>query len=243
MIPALRAELIKIRATRSPAGALAAVLLATAGITAAVCAALGTAEADNPDFDPVLFSYYGLNFGQIAAITFGTLAVTSEYSGGGIRLSLTAVPRRGRFFAAKTAAIGGLALAVGLVTGPVTFLTGQALLREHGIGLTDPGGLRSALGSGVYLALMALFAAGLAMVLRSGVAVLSILVPLVLIVSFVIGDVAGGVAPYLPDRAGQLVVHQHPEGPLGPWQGLAVTAAWAAAALLAGWHCLRRRDA
>jgi hypothetical protein len=91
---------------------------------------------------------------------------------------------------------------------------------------------------------MALFAAGLTTVLRSGMATLGILIPFILIVSFVVGDVASGAAAYLPDRAGQLVVQQHPpgDGP-GPWGGLAVTALWAAAALLAGWWFLRRRDA
>jgi len=31
--------------------------------------------------------------------------------------------------------------------------------------------------------------------------------------------------------------------PIGPWAGLGVLAAWAAAALLAGWLLLRLRDA
>jgi hypothetical protein len=112
----------------------------------------------------------------------------------------------------------------------------------YAIGLGEPGALRAAFGGGIYLALMALFAAGLTVLLRSAVAVLSLLIPFVLIVSFVIGDVAGGAAQYLPDRAGQLVLHQNPAGSLGPWGGLAVAGAWAAAALLAGWWVFRRRD-
>lgn len=89
---------------------------------------------------------------------------------------------------------------------------------------------------------MALFAAGLTALLRSAVAVLSLLIPFLLIVPFVFTDIATAVAQYLPDRAGQLVLHQNPEGSLGPWSGLAVTAAWAAAALLAGWWAVRLRD-
>lgn len=96
---------------------------------------------------------------------------------------------------------------------------------------------------------MALFAAGLAFLLRSAVAVLSLLIPFIpfipfiLIVSFVVGDIAEGAAAYLPGRAGQQVLHQHPTGDLGPWTGLAVTALWATAALLAGWRAVHRRDA
>ncbi|PWS47946.1 ABC transporter permease, partial [Streptomyces sp. FT05W] len=107
----------------------------------------------------------------------------------------------------------------------------------------DTGALRAALGGGVYLALIALFAAGLTTLLRSAVAVLSTLIPFLLIVSFVVGDVAGDVAQYLPDQAGQLVLHQNPDGDFGPWTGLTVTAAWAALALVAGWWSLRTRDA
>ena len=76
---------------------------------------------------------------------------------------------------------------------------------------------------------MALFAAGLTAVLRSGVAVLSLLIPLLLIVPFIFTDFAPGVGSYLPDRAGQVIIRQYPDGPIGPWTGLGVTALWACA--------------
>ncbi|CAM5679114.1 ABC transporter permease OS=Streptomyces tendae OX=1932 GN=GUR47_29860 PE=4 SV=1 [Streptomyces tendae] len=99
------------------------------------------------------------------------------------------------------------------------------------------------MGCGVYLMLMALFAAGLTTLFRSGVATLSTLVPLILVVSFVIGDAAGTPPTYLPGRAGQIALYRTYDGTLGPWTGLAVTALWAAVALLAGFWRLRRRDA
>lgn len=79
--------------------------------------------------------------------------------------------------------------------------------------------------------------------LRSGVATRSVLIPFLLIVSFVVGDMSGTVADVLPDRAGQAVLHAEGGGFLGPWGGLAVTASWAGAALVAGAWSLRRRDA
>ncbi|GHD31594.1 hypothetical protein GCM10010335_22410 [Streptomyces galbus] len=102
--------------------------------------------------------------------------------------------------------------------------------------------MRGVVGCGVYLTLMALLAAGLAAVLRSGVATLGFLVPFLLIVSFVIGDLSGTVADYLPDRAGQAVLHTGTDAGPGPWTGLAVTALWAATALAAGGWSVRRRD-
>lgn len=238
----LHSEWIKIRSVRSVVGSLIAVLLVTLAITVLVYATVGQAEADGAD-DPVFGAFYALNFAQIAAVSFGATAVSSEYVNGAVRISLTAVPRRGLLFAAKMALIGALALVFGLAASFSAFLVGQMFLGEYAIGLGEPGALRASFGGGIYLALMALFAAGLTALLRSAVAVLSLLIPFILIVSFVVGDIAKGVAQYLPDRAGQLVLQQSPAGDLGPWGGLAVTAAWAMAALLAGWWALRSRDA
>ncbi|MFF6996550.1 ABC transporter permease [Streptomyces sp. NPDC008313] len=238
-VPVLRSEWIKIRALRPLVGALAAMVLATAVFSALA----GLDAADDPEYDPLFSAFLGVNFGQIAAIAFGATAFSSEFQGGALRVSLAAVPDRSRWFAAKALAVGGPALLVGLLTGIVSLLVGKAVLDVEDSGPTWSAGLRGAVGCGVYLALMALLAAGLTAVLRSGVATMSILIPFLLIVSFVVGDVSGGVADFLPDRAGQAVLHETPDGSLGPWSGLAMTGAWAAAALLAGARSVRRRDA
>ncbi|MFF8914136.1 ABC transporter permease [Streptomyces sp. NPDC015032] len=239
----LRSEWIKTRSVRPVIGSLIAVLLVTLAITVLACATVGQAEADKADTELLFGAFYALNFGQIAAISFGATSISSEYLNGALRISLAAVPRRNLFYTAKMTLVGVPALVVGLVTSFSAFLVGQTFMGKYAIGLGEPGALRAAFGGGIYLALMALFAAGLTVLLRSAVAVLSLLIPFVLIVSFVVGDVAGGAAQYLPDRAGQLVLHQNPTGSLGPWSGLAVTAAWTAAALMAGWWAIRRRDA
>lgn len=239
----LHSEWIKIKSLRGSVGSLIAVFVATVAITVLVFATVGRAEADNADAEPLFDAFYAFNFGQVAAISFGATAVSSEYVNGALRVSLAAVPRRTLFYGAKTAVLGVAALLVGLVTSFTTFLGGQAFLGEYAIGLGHPGAVRACVGGGVYLALMALFAAGLTAVLRSGVTVLSVLIPFTLIVPFVLGDMAGGAAQFLPDRAGQQILHEAPDGMLGPWSGLGVTALWAAASLAAGWWAVRRRDA
>ncbi|WP_030808959.1 ABC transporter permease subunit [Streptomyces sp. NRRL F-2799] len=230
-VPVLHAEWIKIRTLRSLLGALAAVFVVTVAFSAVTAA-----QADRSD--PLYSVFSGVSLGQVAAVVFGALAVSGEYRGGALRLTLAAVPCRARWFAAKAVAVALPVLAVGLPTGLVTLAVGRATA-----GLTWAEGLRGAVGCALYLTLMALFAAGLAAVLRSGVGTLGLLIPFLLIVSFVVGDLASGAADYLPDRAGQLALHSAPEGPLGPWAGLAVTALWAGAALGAGAWCVRRRDA
>jgi len=232
-----------MRSLRSTVGCLVAVFVATVSFSALVCTLVKRSEVESPDFDPLELSFYGLTFGQVAAISFGTLVLSQEFHHSALRVSLSAVPRRGIFYASKMAITGGVALAVGLLSGLTTFLLGQALIGDAGIGISDTGALRAVVGSGIYLALMALFAAGLTALLRSGVAVLSVLIPLLLLVPFIFTDFASGVMSYLPNRAGQLVIRQYTEGPIGPWTGLAVTALWACAAVLAGWFAVSRRDA
>ncbi|MFF8843053.1 ABC transporter permease [Streptomyces sp. NPDC015127] len=245
VLPVLRSEWLKIRSVRSQCVTLAAVFAATVVFSALMCATFGAEELSERGFDPVRSSFFGIDFGQIAAICFGSLAVAGEYRGGGIRVSLAAVPRRGVFWAGKITVVGLLSLAVGLATSAACFALGQTFLGDHGVGIGAPGALRAVVGCGVYLALIALFAAGLAALLRSAPAVMGILIPFLLMLSFVLGDVSqgGGWVDFLPDRAGQQILLQEPDGPLGPWTGTGVLLLWVAAALWAGGRRLMRRDA
>ncbi|GGW99636.1 ABC transporter permease [Streptomyces lomondensis] len=235
----LRSEWLKIRTLRSLPGALLALFAATTAFSAIA----GVSGTSDPGFDPLFTALSGVIPGQIAAVAFGAMAVSSEFHQGALRLSLAAVPQRGRWFAAKAAAIAVPALVVGLVTALAALLVARAGLGTAADRLSTGEQVRGVVGCGVYLMLMALFAAGLAALLRSGVATLSLMVPFILVVSFVIGDATGTVADFLPDKAGQLVLHETYDGTLGPWSGLAVTALWTAGALLVGAWRLRRRDA
>ncbi|MFJ8543723.1 ABC transporter permease [Streptomyces sp. NPDC093586] len=236
--PALRSEALKVLTLRSLCGTLLAVFAATTAFSALA----GVSDTSDPDFDPLFTALSGVMPGQIAAIAFGAVVVSSEYQGNGVRISLTAVPRRGRWFAAKLAVVAVPTLVVGLLTAFAALVAARAGLGGAADGLTAGEQVRGVVGCGLYFTLMALLAAGLTTLFRSGVATLSTLIPFILIVSFVIGDVAGGATDFLPDRAGQVVLHQRYDGSLGPWTGLAVTALWAAAAVLAGAWRLRRRD-
>lgn len=236
--PVFHSEWIKIRTLRSQVAALAMILAVTA-----LFSALASSDTGGDDFDPLFAVFFGVAFGQIAAIAFGTTAVSSEFQGGALRQSLAAVPHRGRWFAAKATAIAVPVFAAGLVTGVVTLAVGKAVLGAEADGLGWAEQVRGVVGCAVYLTLMALFAAGLTAVLRSGVATLSIVIPFLLIVSFVVGDASSDIADLLPDRAGQVALHESWDGAMGPWTGLAVTALWAAAALAAGAWSVRRRDA
>lgn len=236
--PVLHAEWLKIRTLPSLLGAL----LALFAVTSAFSAIAGATHSSEPDADPLFTALSGALPGQIAAISFGAMAVSAEFHNGALRLTLAAVPQRTRWFTAKVTAVALPALPVALAGSLAALLAARAGLGSAAHGLTTGEQVRAVIGCGLYLTLMALFAAGLATVLRSGVATLSLLIPFILVVSFVIGD-ASGAAEFLPDKAGQIALQQSHDGTLGPWSGLAVTALWTAAALLAGAWSLRRRDA
>ncbi|MFJ9075317.1 ABC transporter permease [Streptomyces sp. NPDC102278] len=242
-LPVLHSEWIKIRSSRAAIGSLTAVFLATAGITALTAAAIGTAEEGAMGDDRLLGAFYGVNFGQIAAIAFGATAFAREFRNGALRVSLTAVPNRTRLFLSKVAVIAGLAFLMGQITGVVTFVAGQAFMGSYALGLGDPGMPRAVFGSGVYLMLIALLAAGLTALTRSATLVMSLLIPFLLILPFVVGQVAGRAGQFMPDRAGQMVLRAVSDGSLGPWTGLGVCGLWSLTALAGGWIALSRRAA
>jgi ABC-2 type transport system permease protein len=98
---AVRAEWVK--ALSDPAtwwvlAALAALTMAAglAGVAAARCPAAGCGQ------DPARVSLTGFYLCQPVAAVAGVLAIGGEYGTGMMRVSLTAVPRRGRLLAAKT---------------------------------------------------------------------------------------------------------------------------------------------
>lgn len=242
-VPVLHSEWIKIRSLRGTSGALIAVFGVTVGIQMLTAALIGDAEAGSMGDDPLLAAFYGLNFGQIAAFAFGATTLSSEFHNGALRTSLTAVPNRARLYLSKMAVVGVLAFVVGQLAALAAFLGGQAFMGPYPLELGSPGAYRAIFGCGAYLALMALLAAGLTAVLRSATAVLSLLIPFTLVVSFVLGAASEGMARFLPDRAGQVMMRLDTSTGLAPWAGVGVLALWAAVAVAGGWLTVRRRDA
>lgn len=246
---AVRAEWIKTTTLWSTRLALAAFPLTVAGVSIGVAAAIGIpdAQSDGARFDPGVLAFYGLSFGHIAVIVFAVLLTAGEYTRRTIHASLTAVPRRGVFLAAKLAVGTGLVLVAAAVTAVGTLLATQVFMGRYAVTPATPGVLRATIAAALYPTLLAVVCMGVGMMLRDQTAALSLLVPFFFLVSPVLELVPGlrRVAVFLPDRAGQVAIrlHSRPIDVFGPVVGLAVLAAWAAAAVLGAWLVLRRRDA
>lgn len=200
-------------------------------------------------FDPVASGFSGLKLGMIALVVFGVLSVSSEYSTGTIRSSLTAVPRRGVFYAAKMLTGTATAMALSAVVVTVSFFATQLTLGSPAsVSVTDDGVLRAMAGGVLYMTLICAFSMGLASLLRSSALTMGILVPLFFMISTILNSIPGvqKAAQFLPDLAGGLILRSRPPAGdtiLTPWTGMAVLAGWALLAVSAGYLAVRSRDA
>ncbi|MDX3548217.1 ABC transporter permease [Streptomyces europaeiscabiei] len=246
-VAAIRAEVTKLRGVR---GTLVALLLfvPVSVLIAALggWSAKGAIESDSPglrsDFTPEQAGLDGILYGQLALIVFGVLIVTSEYTSGMMRVSLLAVPRRGRLYAAKMAVTAVAAAAIAIPVTVVSYLVTQLALGPHGAAIDASGVPRALAGAVVYLMLMSLFAAGVATMARSAILPLAILLPMVLAGSQILSVIGATkeVARYFPDQAGMrmLTIDSH-----DAYTGFAVLLVWTVAALAVGYLRHSRWDA
>jgi ABC-2 type transport system permease protein len=251
-------EWTKLRSVRSSAWAVMCILGATVGIGAFLCAVGSTdaTQAGQGDDDVVVNSLRGIYFAQFATAVFAVLPMGSEYGTGLIRATLTAVPWRHALLGVKAALLAGVVLVMGLSASVTAFLVGQPLLHRGGfvapayplVSLTDGAAFRAVFGAALFLTAVAMLAFGVAVILRSTAGAISVVVALLLLPPIV--------ASFLPASPGDLVLRSAPSAglavlstvevarsmPVGPWAGLGVTSAWAAAALLVAFPIFHRRD-
>jgi ABC-2 type transport system permease protein len=180
----------------------------------------------------------------------GAITITSEYSTGMIRTSLSVMPRRGVVFAAKAVVFAAIALVVGLVTSFASYFVGQAILSTQHINsaLGQPGVLRAVIGGGLFLAVCGLLSFGLGAVLRHTAGAITAAIGLLFVAyilsGFLPSNWAAHVDKWIPFNAGG-AIWENASGTnmLSPWTGLAVFCGYAAIALVAGLILFRRRDA
>jgi len=135
---AIASEFTKIRSVRSTYWTIAALFIVSVGIAAIAGAAIASNMHSNPankaGMDATQASLIGFfEFGQLIIAVLGALVITSEYSTGMIRTSLTAMPRRGVVYAAKLIVFTTVTLVVSLVTSFIAFFVGQAIMSGSGV--------------------------------------------------------------------------------------------------------------
>ena len=135
---ALASEFTKIRSVRSTYWTLGALFIVSVGLALAITAGTASDFANNPGnkagFDATQISLGAFfELGQLIIAVLGAMVITSEYSTGMVRTSLTAQPRRGVVYAAKAIVFTAVTLVISIVTAFIAFFVGQAIYSSKGV--------------------------------------------------------------------------------------------------------------
>jgi ABC-type transport system involved in multi-copper enzyme maturation permease subunit len=252
-------EFTKIRSVRSTYWTLFVLVLAS--ITWCVAYCLGTvhqwpgmsAQA-RAGFDATQNTILGLGLlGQLVIVVLGALMITSEYSTGLIRTSLTVMPRRGTLYAAKAAVFAAVSTVVSFATSFVTFFLGRMLLSSTHVAmsLSQPGVLRSLIVTALFVEVCGLLAFGIGALVRNTAGALTLAFGCLVLVSelirtlpvFLHNDLirwvpGGDSLNSMTATIGGQIPHT-----FSAWGELAVFAGYAVILLAAGAVAFSRRDA
>ncbi len=260
MTDSLRAEWTKLRTVAGTWWLMAAAVTVTVAASAAIAASTHVSPGGpgGAGQDPTKLSLIGLDLGQAVIAVLAILAITDEYSAGMMRVTLAAIPRRRVMLGAKAVNIAGLALVSAVPAVAGCLIAGRLLL--PGAGLNPARGyalvsiahgptLRAAVGSVLYLGLIAMLSLGIGAVFRdtavsTGIALGLLYLP-PLLAQLVSGPWRRHIQQIAPMTAGLAIqaTRNIRSLPISPWTGLGVLVAWAAGMLLVALAALKARDA
>jgi len=169
-------EWTKFRSVRSTVYTLLAAVVFMVGLGALFSAiTAGQPGGLEPGQSAVSTSLSGTIFAQLAIGVLGVLLISGEYSTGMIRSSLTVVPRRLPMLWGKLAVFTGVVFLTMLIASLAAFFVGQLLFSGQHLdaSLSDPGVLRSVVGSALYLTVAGVTALASGALLRNTAAAIT----------------------------------------------------------------------
>lgn len=254
----LHAEWTKLRTTSGAGWIVAAIVVLTAALSALAAGSVDCIQV-GCGYDSAKVSLLGVQLGQAVVAGLAVMVVSGEYRNGMIGTTLIAMPRRWTVMAAKAIVVVAVTFVSGTVAVLVSVLTGRIILPGSGftvahgyppLSLADGPMLRAAVGSVLYLVLIALLSLGVAMAVRDAGAAIGAVLGLFYLFPFLMRLASSREWRLLlirisPTDAGLSIQSTIDlDGlPIGPWAGLGVLTAWAVVALLGGGLLLRSRDA
>ena len=242
MIAQLRAELLKIRSTRTTLGLLlgmVALILLFVLLTGLLTSVQSLSNAENQR----QLTHIGSLAGVFAALA-GVLLVTSEYRYGTIRPTILFTPNRARVLAAKVIGATLAGLLFGIVGAALGWGIGYAIITGRGIHFALSGGdvTQLVLGSLGGVALWGAMGAGLGTILRNQVGGVITLLAWGFVVSPLLFGLVPSVGHFMPTYAQDSVVGMTMDHLLTPTAGAFVLVAWAALLAVVGLAVTARRD-
>lgn len=242
MITQFKAELLKVRSTRTTVGLVLGMIALTVLIV--VLSGLLTHKdglsSTKDQLGLISTGGVALVFSALA----GVLLITGEYRYGTIHPTFVFTPRRRRVLSAK--------LAAGLLAGLVFGVVGVGLAVGIGSLILSARGIPSALSGGqitllvfgglTAIALRGAIGVGLGAILRNQVAAVIGLLAWDFVVSSLLFGLAPSVGRFMPTTAANAFMGLKTEHLLSPAAGGAVLVGWTAALALAGLVLIRQRD-
>jgi ABC-2 type transport system permease protein len=251
----VRSEWTKARTVPSTMWTLIATAVIGIGLGALISAVAANHFAKSSlsnklTWDLTSISGSGFVIAQLAIGVLGVLLITSEYSTGAIGSSLAAVPRRGRFLAAKAVVLVVLIFVVVEIITFASFFIGQALISGHAPTATlgDSNVLRALIGAGLCGAVLALMGLALGTLIRHAAGAIAVLVAILFVLPGIAAALPASiehtVEEYWPTQAGGQVTQViHTANTLSPWAGFGVFFLFVAVLSGVSFALLSSRDA
>lgn len=241
----LRAELIKLRTTRTFAG------LAGAAVAISLLITVLVALLTEPTEESVLVDVFTSDLSGFFIFLLAIIGITGEWRHRTITSSLLAAPDRLRFLAAKTLAFAAAGAVLSVLISVAVAIAGTVVLSLRDLPLPEAGELIAQLGrNAVVAALTGALAVGLGALLRNQVVAVVGLLLLGLLIEPTVAALAPEVGRFGPFTALPTAVADIPAEAAGldevdllaPALAALTMLAWIGAAFIAGYGMLRGRD-
>ena len=242
MIAQIRAELLKLRTTRTTIGliiAMIALILLFTLLTGLLTHPSGLASRQDQRQLLSLSSLAGV-FSALA----GVLLVTGEYRYGTIRATILFNPVRSHVLAAKAVAGALAGLAFGILGEAIGWAIGYAILDGRGITVVLSSGdiLLLTLGGLAGAALWGAIGAGLGAIIHNQIGAVITLLAWGLVVDDLLFGLAPSVGRFTPTRASDALMGLRVDHLVSPGAGAFTLIAWAAALAVVGIVLSARQD-
>jgi ABC-2 type transport system permease protein len=238
----IKAELLKIRSTRTTIGLILGMIVLVVVFT------LLTALLSHPSgLTSREDQRQMLNLGNLAAVfsaLAGVLLVTSEYRYGTIRPTILFNPKRSHVLSAKVAAGALAGLALGVISEVISWAIGYAILDVRGITVVLSSGdiLLLTLGGLASAALWGAIGAALGAIIHSQVGAIITLFAWTLVVDGLLFGLVPSVGRFTPTRAQDALTGLRVQHLVSPGVGVIVLIAWAGALAVIGIALSVRQD-
>ena len=241
----LRAELIKLRTTRT-FGALAVVAIGTSVVIAALVALL-----TKPTEDSVLFDVFASDTSSFFILVLAVVGISGEWRHRTITSSLLSAPDRRRFLAAKAVAFATAGTVLSLLIAAAVTVGGVSILTFRGLPMPEPAELFGQFGRNALLAAMlGAFGVAVGALVRNQVVAVVTLLVVMFVVEPTVLALAPSVGRFGPLGALSVATAGIPAEDaglsdvelVGTAPAVLLLLAWIAVAFVAATTLLQRRD-